>query len=282
MKLLTFLFVFGISLVSWSQIIYGSVSNTYYFVQQNDHQAPSQIINSYPLIWYNSLYRTEGYIFKQLNRSELSFGHMLNSNFGYELSLAYLKPTTITDKSENIIRTLKGDFVQGLAKFILNVPLDRFDIYTKIGVNIITGSLKFNQSLDVNTANELLWNYKYYDNFSLGFNASIGLNYRLSDRFSLFTELSFLSQSFSPKKGEVTRFSISGVNQLDQLNESPYFSQIEFGDEYQYDEVNPNNTNNNNPQKLYRRNYTLGGYGLTIGAKYVLWEKKKVEKPFDE
>jgi hypothetical protein len=282
MKLLTFLFVLGISLVSWSQSIYGSVSNTYSFVQQNDHQAPSQIINSYPLIWYNSLYRTEGYTFKQLNRSELSFGHMLNSNFGYELSLAYLKPTTITDKSENIIRTLEGDFVQGLAKFILNVPLDRFDIYTKIGVNVITGSLKFNQSLDVNTANELLWNYKYYDNFSLGFNASIGLNYRISDRFSLFTELSLLSQSFSPKKGEVTRFSISGVNQLDQLNESPYFSQIEFGDEYQYDEVNPNNTNNNNPQKLYRRNYTLGGYGLTIGAKYVLWEKKKVEKPFDE
>jgi hypothetical protein len=275
MKLLPFLFMLGMSLVSRSQNIYGSVSNTYYFVQQNDHQAPSQIINSYPLIWYNSLYRTEGYIFKQLNRSELSFGHMLNSNFGYELSLAYLKPTTITDKSENIIRTLKGDFVQGLAKFILNVPLDRFDIYTKIGVNIITGSLKFNQSLDANTANELLWNYKYYDNFSLGFNASIGLNYRISDRFSLFTELSFLSQSFSPKKGEATRFSISGVNQLNELNEFPYFSKIEFGDEYQYEYANPNNTNNDNPQKLYRRSYALGGYGLTIGAKYVLWEKKK-------
>jgi hypothetical protein len=115
--------------------------------------------------------------------------------------------------------------------------------------------LKYNQSVDANTANELLWNYKYYDNFSLGFNASIGLNYRISDRFSLFTELSFLSQSFSPKKGEATRFSISGVNQLNELNEFPYFSKIEFGDEYQYEYANPNNTNNDNPQKLYRRSY---------------------------
>ena len=46
MKLLTFLFVFGISLEFWSQSIYGSISSTYSFIPQNNQQPASEIVNS--------------------------------------------------------------------------------------------------------------------------------------------------------------------------------------------------------------------------------------------
>jgi len=32
---------------------------------------------------------------------------------------------------------------------------------------------------------------------------------------------------------------------------------------------------NDNPQKFYSRNYSLSGYGITLGITYTLWEKKE-------
>lgn len=278
MKLLPFLFVLGMSLISHSQSIYGSISSTYSIIPQNNQQPASEIINTYHHISLPGFLRYENYSFKQSSQTALSFGHQFKNKFGYELSGAYLKPIAVCDNSENMIRTMKGDFFQTSAKFIINIPLNHFEIYTKIGVNVATGKMNFKQSLNTNKPEEIVLIYKYNQDVSMGFNASIGFNFPISKRFSIFTELVLISQSFSPRKGEMTKFTQDGNDVSSWVNNFPYRYQIEFGDEYQWSFFGPDN--DINPQKLYRRSYALSGYGLTIGAKYVLWEKKKEVNTF--
>ena len=53
----------------------------------------------------------------------------------------------------------------------------------------------------------------------------------------------------------------------------PYYDEIVYGDEY---ETSWNSIeSNNNPQKFYKRNYSLSGYGITIGMMFTLWKKRQ-------
>lgn len=273
MKLLTFLFVLGISLFSWSQSIYGSISSTYSIIPQNNQQPASEIINTYHHISLPGFLRYENYSFKQSSQTAFSIGHLFKNEFGYELSGAYLKPISIFENTENMNRTMRGDFFQASAKFIINIPFNKFDVFTKIGLNLASGKLTYIQTMNQDIPNEIILAYKYNKNISLGFNASFGFNFPISKRFSIFTELAFISQSFSPRKGEMTKFTQDGNDVSSWVNNFPYRYQIDFGSEYEWNLFGPDN--GSQPQKLYRRSYAIGGYGLTIGAKYVLWEKKK-------
>lgn len=272
MKFLTFLFALRIGLVSWSQSIYGSISSTYSIIPQNIHQPASEIINTHHDISLPGFQRYENYSFKQSSQTNLSFGHLFKNKFGYELSGAYLKPIAVSDNSENMIRTMKGDFFLASAKFIINIPLNNFEIYTKIGVNVATGKMNYKQSLNTNKPEEIALIYKYNQDVSMGFNASIGFNFPISKRFSIFSELAFISQSFSPRKGEMVKYTSGGIDVSSWVTNFPYQYLIDFGSEYEWNLFGPDN--GSQPQKLYRRSYAIGGYGLTIGAKYELWRKK--------
>lgn len=261
------------SLISHSQSIYGSISSTYSIIPQNNQQPASEIINTYHHISLPGFLRYENYSFKQVSQTALSFGHLFKNKFGYELSGAYLKPNSVSDNDENMNRTMSGELFQTSAKFIVTIPLESIDVFTKIGLSLATGKLTYTQTMNHNNTNEIILVYDYNKNVSMGFNASFGFNFPISKRFSIFSELTFTAQSFSPKKGEMSKFTQEGNDVSSWVNNFPYRYQIEFGDEYQWSFFGPDN--GINPQKLYRRSYTLGGYGLTIGVKYVLWEKKK-------
>jgi len=273
MKFTVLLIGLATSFYSRPQSIYGSISSTYTFIPQTNHEPASFIVNTHNNILFPWFWREENHQFKQAFSTEISFGQLLNSHFGYEISTAYLKPISLNENNEFFLRQFKGDFVQAFVKLLINIPLDRIDIYSKIGLNIATGRLIYNQTTNSNTNNERTLNYKYFDNISLGFNASVGLNYPISKRFSIFTELKLTSQAFSPKKGEVTNCSFAGTNELNSMKDHPYWYQIDFGNENQFQFMTMNN--DEEPQKLYRRSYVLGGYGFTIGAKYTLWKKKR-------
>ncbi len=278
MKLMPFLFVLGMSLISHSQSIYGSISSTYSIIPQNNQQPASEIVNSIHNISLPWFQRYENYSFKQASQTAVSFGHLFNNNFGYELSGSYLKPNSVSDNDEIANRTLNGNFFQTSVKFIINIPLNHFEIYSKIGVNVATGKMNYKQSLYTNKPEEIVLIYKYNEDVSIGFNASIGLNFPISKRISIFSELALISQSFSPRKGEMVKYTSGGFDESSWVTTKPYQYQIEFGSEYQWNLYGPDN--GSQPQKLYRRSYALGGYGLTIGAKYVLWEKKKEVNTF--
>ena len=121
MKLLTFLFVIGMSLISHSQSIYGSISSTYSIIPQNNQQAASEIINTYHHISLPGFLRYENYSFKQVLKLTLSFGYIITNNIGFELSGAYLKSNSVSDNDEIINITFRGNIFKTSYKFIVNI-----------------------------------------------------------------------------------------------------------------------------------------------------------------
>ena len=265
------------SLFSWSQQIYGSLSGGYLFSSQIE-QPPSYIVNTIHQISYPWYWREENFAFKSAMRADLSFGHMITDNIGYELTGSYLKPQSVSDNSDYGKRILSGDFFQSSLKIVLNIPFKKFDLYSKVGLNLAFGKIKYFQSLDniptTSQVGESILIYEYNESVSLGFNAALGINFHLNRRFSIFSELIFVSQTYSPKKGQIVKF-FDDTNPVIISGYKPYNSQIEFGKESEWYYFT--SADNSVPQKLYKRSYALGGYGLTIGIKFIIWTKKNNE-----
>jgi hypothetical protein len=114
--------------------------------------------------------------------------------------------------------------------------------------------------------------YTYTSPISLGYNGAIGVNVPVSKRFSFFTEVRYINQTFSPKNGKMTGYSYNGSDLLANNDFQPYYAQIEFGTESEW--LNYNGTDNSKPQKLYARSYVLGGLDFTVGLKYLLWSRR--------
>lgn len=174
-------------------------------------------------------------------------------------------------------RKMTGNFYLTSAKVVLSIPLKKFEIYTKLGVNMVSGKMTYQQTLTDNYSasgiTEASLEYEYKSPLSLGFNGAFGFNVPVTKKISFFTEVRFLSQDFSPKSGKMIGYSINGTDLLANNNYDPYYSQIEFGDNAEW--YYWNSDDKTQAQKLYKRNYSLGGYGLAIGFKFVLWTKTK-------
>lgn len=276
MKFLLFIALSITSFPSWSQHIYGSVSGGYLY-NSFDNQSPSYIVNTYQQVVSPWFWRQENYSFQNILHADMHFGHMFTKNMGYELSGSYVKPMDLTDNSENIKRIMKGNFFQASLKVVLSVPMEKFDVYTKIGLNLAGGKMNYSQRFkDPNASSsensEEILEYAYRDPFSLGFNGTLGMNFPISKRVSIFTEMNFIQQLFTPKQGKIVKNTSNGKDLLANSNPTPYYSQIEFGNESEW--YNYTSTNTSQAQKLYKRAYSIGGYGLTIGVKFILWQKK--------
>jgi hypothetical protein len=279
MKSILFLSIITTSLFSRSQNIYGSISGGYLYNSKND-QPTTYIVNTYHQISLPWFWRQEDYSFKNSLHVDFRLGHMVTKNFGYELSGGYLKPISVSDNNEFGKRIMNGNFIQTSGKVILSIPVKQFDIYTKLGLNMALGKMTYLQTIDDGNFNSsgisvASLEYEYKGPLSLGFNGTLGMNIPISRKLSFFTEVGFSSQVFSPKNGKMIAYSINGTDQLANNDYDPYYSQIEFGDDsewYYWNSDDPSQA-----QKLYKRNYSLGGYGLTVGFKFILWTKKKGE-----
>ena len=263
---------------AYSQSIYSSISGGYQRIVQNS-QAPSNIVNTYHQISNPWFWREENVRFTDAMNVDLSFGHFLNKHFGYEISGSYLKPFARSENDGYTRHTLSGQFYRVSAKIILLVPFKKVDVYSKLGINYAAGIMHYSQAFKNNGAlplgfEESTLAYAYTNGGSLGFHLALGTNLHVNKRIAFFAEMSAIYQSFEPSSGRMTEYTVDGVDQLSYLHD-PYFSQIEFGD--QSEAYYWNSNDKSQPQKLYKRNYALGGLGITLGVKYVLWTKKKEE-----
>ena len=175
---------------------------------------------------------------------------------------------------------MTGSFIQTSGKIIVSIPMKKFDIYTKLGLNMATGKMTYLQTIEDGNFNssgisEASLEYEYKGPLFLGFNGALGMNVPISKKLSFFSELVFFNQVFSPKNGKMIGYSINGTDQLAQNDYDPYYSEIEFGDDSEWYYWNSDDTSQS--QKLYKHSYSLGGYGLTVGFKFILWKKNESE-----
>ena len=154
MKTIFFFLTLTTSHFSWSQHIYGSISSGY-LLNANIDQQPSYIVNTFHQVSLPWFWRQENYAFKNSLYTDLNFGHLITEQIGYELSFSYLKPNSVSDNFGYGQKIMSGAFFQSAAKLILSVPLKKFDLYAKVGLNIVKGNMSYLQTIEDGNFNSL-------------------------------------------------------------------------------------------------------------------------------
>lgn len=263
--------------IARSQSFYGSASAGYQYIL-NQYQAPSLLTNSYHQISSPWFWGNQNFEFEHMLTADVSFGYFFNDNIGIEVSGSYLKPKTLTSFDGFTSKEFLGNFWRVNPKLVLQVPIKSFDLFTKIGGTIGSGKILFRQEFQNDGSLSLSYDvqtmaYEYTEALSFGFSASIGVSKSISKHIELFSEIQLIHHTFSPTKGKMTEYTFGDIDGIEQYEYDSYFSEIEFGNESESYYWNSEDTSQ--PQKLYKRNYSLSGIGINLGIKITLWSKQK-------
>lgn len=156
-------------------------------------------------------------------------GTMFNANVGAELGVSYLAgakfKSTSTDTSDvgidKRISTSSGTMLRLTPALRLTAGKGNVKPYLKAGV-VIGVSPKLKNQLDFPLGSGGAGNAEAETTggISIGFSGGAGATFRLSNKLSFFSEVSIITQSWSPKKGVVTKYVSNGVDQLPTLTVS--------------------------------------------------------------
>lgn len=263
-------------LTSWSQSFYASIAAGHQVVIPIDEPA-SPIVNSYNAMVNPWAYGNENFTFKQVTNFDLSFGHMFHQNIGYELTGSYLKPVSdVYENDHNVTKTFSANYFRINPKIVINVAVKKFEFVSKLGFIVNFGKANYYQRF-VNGGTypalnfeSTAMNYEYTSPPSFGFNGSFGVSRKITHKIALFVDVFGTYLNFTPNKGAITEYTMNNEDLLPNYEWTPWEGQIDFGDE---SEGFTWTSNSPDPEKLYKRNYSLSGYGLTLGVRFTLWVK---------
>ena len=196
-----------------------------------------------------------------------TLGYMINKNIGFELGVNYLFGGKIKGSGTE----LSGDYynAEASAKMIQIKPtivfragFDKINPYAKVGMVVGSGKITNSQN-DKNGTNLTSTKLELEGGMPIGFQASIGTIYKLTEKLSLFGELNLISLEYAPEKGRLTESFKNGVDQLP--TKSIRDKEIEFV-QIITDSVAPSNPNE--PNQIPKIPFSFSSFGLNIGLQF--------------
>ena len=200
---------------------------------------------------------------------DLGLGKMINNTLGYEIGAEYLIGKKITAVYTNELTDQYSDKVDAITLkpvLVIRSGGDLLAIYSKVGLAILVWSRSYQEDryhtvdqygtnhLNVSTATE---NIKP----KVGFAASFGISFRVSEAVSLFGEVNGQLMSLPIYKGHFTSFEDNGVNTLPSL--SVHNSQWIYEKSGELD-----NQPDNEPEKRLYKPPNYSYVGISIGINY--------------
>lgn len=175
-------------------------------------------------------------------------GYMFNRNIGIDLSVGLgiaMKKNEYTETSPAAVNDYSYTRTSYAKMPVLVMPALVFST----GHNMLEGYARVGLALPV--AGKLVVEEKYTttggsmtsvseikNKLSVGAVGAVGVKYHISDMIGLWLEVNGLSMTANAKSGEVTEFTVNGVNELSQLDVVD--REVEFSNNYT--EGNPNQT----------------------------------------
>lgn len=133
--------------------------------------------------------------------------------------------------------------------------------YVRIGPTVSFAKLITDVRLLTTNFLEVEYSYEYKGGVGLGMKSTIGTAMQLSPKISLIGEVSFLSMTYGPKKGWLTKYDVEGSSELDQFSKKD--RTIKFEKEYTID------PNDSEAQTVKTRSrYAMGSVSLNLGVKF--------------
>jgi outer membrane protein W len=215
-----------------------------------------------------STYTAKSYSFGKGVNIGLFGGYMFNKNVGAELGIGYLiggsSVATYQDPNITVTSTLKGSMLRLIPAIRIQCGENKLHPYAKAGLIIGLAGKATSESLFVtsNSTQDQIWTYTGGSSF--GFHGAIGITYMVSDKLGIFGELAGYYQQASPSKGEMTKNSDNGIDQLPKMNtqDKMITYQSSFSDDA--------NSNKGNPLVKLTTHNPFSSFGFNIGIHFSL------------
>lgn len=160
------------------------------------------------------------------------FGYMFNEHISGEIGINYLSGSTTTTTNSHTDSASSDVFTMGTKATMLRIiPAIKISgepgtvtPYLKAGLVLglsgkITNTVN-GTSTTLGTSDVYAGTEEYTGGTSIGFMGAVGIDYKLSDMFSIYGEIGMIGATWAPTVMNVTAYTINGVDQLAQNNTS--------------------------------------------------------------
>jgi hypothetical protein len=207
-------------------------------------------------------------------------GVMFSKHLGFDLNFEYLNGksheqtyrrtnSNVSGKDETVHK-MQASAIYLNPSFLITAGTGTVAPYGRIGIVIASPKLKsetsefnnVNSSVDPYTSST---EWKYKKGTALGFQGAVGVNFAINNNFDIYAEVNFISMSYGPKEGNMTKSVTNGVE--DDLAEMDLQDKkIEFKKEIDTGEY----PDPNQPQQVLRQPTPFSSVALQVGVKYTL------------
>lgn len=133
--------------------------------------------------------------------------------------------------------------------------------YVRIGPTLSFAKLITNVRLLTTNFLEVEYSYEYKGGVGLGMKSVIGTAMQIAPKLSLIGEISFLSMTYGPKKGWLTKYDVEDSSELDQFSKKE--RTIKFEKEYT---ITPDDSEAQTVNT--RSRYAMGSVSLNLGMRF--------------
>ena len=198
----------------------------------------------------------------------LAGGYMFSKHLGIEAEFAYFMGSEIKsgwNLPESFVAlsdVKKAKTFLIIPSLVISTGNKTLAPYARLGVVVgIAPKIISNQLFD-DQASLIITNVeeKLTKGVAVGFSTAFGINYMLSDNFSLFTELKYVMLSYTPKQREITKILVKGEEKpADYLYDFPV---------QKLEDLTPENSGfvlDASAQNAF--SYPLGSFSLNLGLR---------------
>lgn len=239
--------------------------------------APMQYNTSYSYYFpENSSNRTEYQVEKGSYgaglRSIVGLGTMLTDNIGFELETSYLRGAPqksyfemyVEDNSDKSITSSSGRLLAFVPSLLVTAKRSIISPYAKAGVLIGRPRVVQETIRTIKFGQTYISTFEVNGKTALGLQGAIGVKCNISEKFSLFSEITFATLSFTPVKGKTTAYK---VNEEDFMH---IISEFEKTTDYVTSFSTDDNIDATKPRKSFNSPLPFNFVGVQIGLQFNL------------
>lgn len=200
-------------------------------------------------------------------------GYQINNKIGIELNAGYHLANKIQTTDSYLDGSYDYTFTTNALSFRPAVLFtiaenDKRRLFSRIGA--IYSTADFSLEVGGMRGSQRFESEQVFINGSgLGMETAIGVNWNLSPKLTLVTELFITSLSLTPESSELTKYELGGYEGLDTMTVR------QKNILYQKEVVVTASTNNNEPEQALRFKIPFNGAGLKIGLRWDMHSRRK-------
>lgn len=212
-----------------------------------------------------------------------SFGLLFSDNIGLEVGLAYTHGKKIRTTSlhqdiidDNVIN-MSGESTTVDVKNFIITPSVRFTttedrlikpfVTAGPAIGLVNVKSGYQRVSDYDDEQSSVRHEKYSGGISIGFRSAAGVDLKLSDRLSVYTEMTVVALSYYPGEKEITKYEVDSVDALQTLSERQ--RKTRYVNNYEQDSRTYEDPNNR-PEQALRFSFNMNSIGVTAGLRVSL------------